>query len=353
MKKITLFKRISQIERINFTRNLGVMLGTGLPLSTALKILSKQSRKELLKEVLIEVRKDIRSGSSLFDSLSKHPKVFSRFYLNMVNVGEEGGTLKDSLVELAKQMKKTHRLKSKVKGALIYPAVIFVTMIVIGIIMMLVIVPRLNVVFLQFKLTLPITTRIIITISELLSTYLIFTIPVVIFLFLLARFYLKKPLGQRFSYKLIMALPVVGSLHKQLNAGLFARNLSSMVNSGVSIAKALRTTADTHKNIFYQNSLIRASQEVKKGRPLYEIMNEYPELYPPMVTEILEVGEETGELTALLEHLASFYEEEIDQTTNNLSVIIEPALLIFVGVAVGFFAISMLQPMYSLLEGFN
>lgn len=340
-------------ERINFTRNLGVMLETGLPLSTSLMILSKQARSKVFKKVIDQIGQQIKNGETFANSLSNHQNIFSPFYISVIKLGEESGNLQNSLKELAKQMAKTSRLQAQIKGALIYPAVILVSMMAIGVVMMTVIVPRIKVVFEQFELSLPWTTRLIILVSELLSKYLLFTTLAVLVAVSLIRWYLKRPTGQRLFYYLLMKLPVFNRLHQEFNSALFSRNLSSLITSGVHIAEALRITADTHRNVYYKNAMIRAAQEVQKGRTLYEIIGEYPKLYPPMIIEILEVGEETGQLNSLLLSLAEFYEEEIDQTTKNLSVIIEPVLLLAVGALVGFFAISMLQPMYSILQGFS
>lgn len=346
-------KRVSLREKINLTRNLGVMLETGLPLSTSLTILSKQARGKTLKRAILQIGRRIQDGETLANSLTSHQNIFSPFYISVIRLGEESGNLQSSLKELAKQMSKTSRLQAQIKGALIYPAVILVSMMVIGVVMLTVIVPRIKAVFEQFELSLPLSTRFIILVSELLSDYLLLTILVALSVVIFINWYLKKEAGQRLFYYLLMKLPILNRLHQDFNSALFSRNLSSLIIGGVHIAKALEITADTHRNIYYKNAMNKAAREVQKGRTLHEIIREYPKLYPPMVVEILEVGEETGELNSLLSNLAEFYEEEVDQTTKNLSVIIEPALLLTVGVAVGFFAVSMLQPMYSILQGFS
>lgn len=343
-------KPITLLEKVNFTRNLSVMLSSGLPLNKAMGVLSKQTNNLRFKKTILDIQENLQQGQTLADSLSLHPRAFSDFYINMIKVGEEGGTLEEVLKELAKQMKKTHSLKRKIKGALIYPAVIICAMFMIGIVMMIFVVPKLLTVFEQFNATLPLTTRAIIKSSNIIADNGLIFLGIISFLILFLILAIKKGIGKTYWHKTLLKLPIFGKIAKNYNSGLLARNLSSLLNSGIPIVRALKTTARTLKNSLYLNSLLEIAEEVQKGSNLSMLMDNYPNLYTAMSQQMVKVGEESGELAEMLENLAGFYEQEIDQTTKNLSSIIEPILILIIGAAVGFFAISMLQPMYSILQ---
>jgi len=350
MKNLKNLLPISQNEKINFTKNLGVMLKAGLSLDQSLSILSKQSQNHKFKKVILNLQKEVQSGHSLADSLALYPRIFSQFYINMVRVGEEGGIINQIAKELHKQMQKTGRLKSKTKGALIYPAIIIITMIIIGVIMMIAVVPKLLDMLSQFGTQLPWTTKLIIAVSRFLTSRALIIFPAFIALITALIWFFKSRKGKPIWHKIIITCPILGKLSREYNNAMLARNLNSLIESGVPIVEALKTSANTLNNYWYQKSLETAAKKVQTGKSLFEIMKDYPKLYPPMVTEMIEVGEETGQLNELLSHIADYYEEELDQATRNLSVTIEPVLMVFIGGLVTFFALSMLQPMYSILQ---
>ncbi len=341
---------ISLVEKMLFARYLAVMVKAGLPLNQALEILSKQTKNKRFAKIIGEVNKDIQRGVAFSDSLAKYPNVFSDLFVNMVRVGESGGNLEEILKLLAIQMDKDHQLVSKVKGALVYPSVIFVAMIGVGIIMMVVIVPKITATFQELKIELPISTQIIIGLSNFLSKHIWWSIGIVVAAVILVTQFLKTKVGKRGYDWLGLNLPVLSTTIPQINSARLARNLSALIEGGVPITKSLQILSAILTNSYYRESLVEATREIQKGHLLSDTLSKYPLLYPPLIIQMMEVGERTGTLGQILEELADFYEEEVGNFTKNLTNIIEPVLMVIIGAAVGFFAISMIQPMYTMMS---
>jgi type IV pilus assembly protein PilC len=293
----------------------------------------------------------IKRGEAFADSLANYPKVFNNFYISMIRVGEKGGTLEEVLKILAQHLKKDHEFRSKVFGAMIYPAVILIAMTGIGILMMILVMPKIISIFEELKVNLPLTTQILIAITKFLNHYFYIGAMVIVLLVVFIIKAIKTPKGKQIMGWLGIRTPFLKKILKKINCARFARSFSSLMKSGVAIVESLNISAQTLSNFFYIESLLQAGIEVKKGKRLQESLEKYPELYPVLVGQMIGVGEETGELENIMEKLAEFYEEEVTNITDNLASIIEPVLMIILGVAVGFFAISMIQPMYSMMEG--
>ncbi|MBU2579687.1 type II secretion system F family protein [Patescibacteria group bacterium] len=348
-KFVEQFGHISLVEKMMFSRNLAIMIKAGLSLNQALDVLAQQTKSPKFKKIINQVATDIQQGKSFSESLAKHSGVFNDLYVNMVKIGETSGNLNEILRSLAEQMKKDHDLISRVRGAMIYPAVIIAAMIGIGIIMMIVVVPKLTEVFVEMKIELPLSTRVIIGVSNFLQHNLIFSFIFLSVFIFFARLSMRIKSVKKFLHNIILHLPIFGSLSRKINSARFARNFSSLVESGVAIVKSLEITAGTLSNLYFKESLIASAQQVKKGKELSETLSCYTNLYAPMIIQMTSVGEKTGDLAGILNNLADFYEEEIDNITKNLSSIIEPIIMLVVGAAVGFFAVSMIQPMYSMM----
>jgi len=248
-------------------------------------------------------------------------------------------------------MKKDHELISRVRGAMIYPAVIIFAMIGIGILMMIMVVPKLTEIFEEMNLDLPLSTKIIIGLSNFLTNNYIWGIIILIGLIILVRLAYKIKQIKKQFHNIYLYLPIFGALIRKVNSARFARTISSLIESGVPIVKALKIVSGTLKNIHFKKALTDSALQVQKGIALSKALSNYQNLYTPMVIQMIKVGEETGNLSDILKTLADFYEEEIDNTTKNMSSIIEPVIMIIIGVAVGFFAVSMIQPMYSMMGG--
>lgn len=338
---------VPAIEVITFVHLLSVMVKAGLSLSKSLSALSKQTKNAKFSKVIEDVSISISKGNSFADALSKHPEVFDELFINMVKVGEISGTLEAILFLLAEQMKKDYELRGKVKGAMMYPAVILTVMCAVGVVAMVYIIPKMADMFKTLNVELPVTTRIMVGASYFIKDNGIFLlIGLVIFGYLFSIF--AKGKGAPIVDKVILKLPVVGEIAKKINIARFARTTSSLVRGGVSISTALKTVSRTLSNYHYKGSINSAAEKIEKGMSLKEILGNFGDLYPPLVLQMIEVGEETGSLDDILMDLAEFYESEVNETTKNLSTIIEPILMVVMGVGVGFFAISIIQPMYSI-----
>ena len=346
-----IWSRISLLEKMNFARHLATMIKAGLPLNRSLQILAKQTKNSQFAKIITEIEENVRKGQSFSDSLGKYPRVFSELFVNMVKVGETSGNLEEVLKILGSQMAKDHELRSRIKGAMIYPAVIVCAMVGIGILMMIMVVPKLSAVFEELKIDLPWTTKLVIFTGQFLSSYFISVLIGLLIMIILIRQLVKTKIGRKIIDLISLNLPILGRLTRQINSAYFARNFSSLIEAGVPIVNALQIVAKTITNSFFRQSLFISAERVQKGEALSKILENFSQLYPIMVIQMIEVGETTGTLSNILENLAGFYEEEVTNATKNLSSIIEPILMIIIGAAVGFFAISMIQPLYSMMSG--
>jgi len=336
-------------EKMFFTRNLKVMIAAGVPFPRALRILAEQSKSKKFRNALIDISEEIIKGKSFSQGLSGYPGVFSELYQNMIKVGEEAGTMEEVLDVLTQQMEREHELKSKIKGAMIYPAVIILAMLGIGFLMLVMVVPRLAETFKELNVELPLTTKIVISLGTFLAQKWYLAILLLIIFSILFRLSLKTIIGKKIIDTLILKIPIISTLIKKTNSAYTTRTLSSLIVAGVPIVRSLEIVSGASANFYFKEAMARVAEKVKKGEKLSEAMKSYSNLYPPLVLGMMEVGEETGETSGILAKLADFYEEEVTTATKNLASVIEPILMLFVGAAVGFFAISMIQPMYSML----
>ena len=342
-----LARRVSLVDRMVFARNLAVMIGAGLPLVRSLETLEAQTSNPRLQAIIRGVRDGVLKGRSLAESLKPHERTFGPLFVNMVESGELSGNLEKVLKLLARQMRKDHDLRSKVRGALIYPAIIVVALVAVGALMMIYVVPTLTQTFRELEIALPVTTRLIIAVSELLLHYGIWVLAGAVLLGALAWRAVQTPFGRSFFHAAMLRLPILGPLLEEFNSALFSRTLASLISSGIPIVKSLEVTAGVLGNIHFRNAVLQAASSIQQGRKLGEILAERPDLFPPVVTQMVSVGEETGTLSRMLLRLALFYEDEVATVTKNLSSVIEPILMIVIGAIVGFFAVSMIQPIYS------
>ena len=343
------FSGISLKDKMMFARHLGVMLSSGLSVPRALDVISNQTKSKKFKNILAKIGEDVKTGNTLADSLAK-AGVFDDLSVNMIRVGELGGSLEEVLVLLADQLEKEHNLISKVRGAMYYPSVIFVVMIGIGIAMMTFVVPQLTAVFADTQATLPASTKMIIDSSNFMAGHKLLVLFFIIFIVLFIIIFFKTKMGKRAAAFLSLKVPVIKNIVVKVNTARFARIYASLLRSGVPVAESLKIISETLTNRYYQDAFKKVGAEVQKGKPLHEELAAYPKLFPILIVQMVEVGEETGKTVDVLSDLAKFYEEEIDQLTKNLSSIIEPVLMVIIGSAVGFFAISMIMPMYSIMD---
>lgn len=341
--------KVSLTEKMMFTRNLRVMVSAGVSLPRSLSILLTQSKNQKFKKALTEILEAVNKGKSFSESLKKYPEIFSELFVSMIKVGEESGTLENVLKNLAYQMEKEHDLKSKIIGAMVYPAVIIFAMVGIGILMLIMVIPKLAETFRELEINLPLTTRFVIGLGEFLATKWYLFLIIVFVLFFLLKNVLKTKRGKKIFDSITLKIPIVSPIIKKTNSAQTLRTLSSLIVSGIPLVRALKIVSGSLGNIYFKEAIINAIEKIRKGEKLSLALMPYQDLYPPMVIQMIEIGEETGQTSEILAKLADFYEEEVTNHTKNLSAIMEPLLMLLVGGAVGFFAISMIQPMYSML----
>ncbi|MFA6393180.1 MAG: type II secretion system F family protein [Candidatus Paceibacterota bacterium] len=344
------FGGVSLSEKIVFTNNLSGMLSAGLSLTRALVVLEKQTTNKTFKDILRSLIDDINKGETLSSGMKKYPKIFSGVFVSMVHSGEESGNLPRTLGDIGVTLKKSYDLNRKIKGAMIYPSIIVSAIFIIGVLMMIFVVPTLTKTFKDIGTELPSSTKFIIFISDSLSQHFLLFVLIVGIIIGSFVMFSKLKITVRYFDLLILKMPMLGTLIQEMNTARTARTLSSLLASGVDLSKALAITEEVLQNVHYKELIHNSIGSIEKGVALSVPFKEHINLYPVMVGEMIEVGEETGKLSQMLMDIATFYETEVDNKTKNLSVIIEPVLMVFIGVAVGFFAIAMIKPMYSVMD---
>lgn len=342
-------RRVSATDKMLFTRHLGVMLKAGLSFTRAITVLSEQTTNSYFKEVLQQIQEDVNKGSQLGESLEKHPKVFDELFVNMIKIGETGGNLEEVLDLLYLQIKKSNELISRVRGAMMYPAVIIFAMSVVGALMMIFVLPSILAIFEDMGEELPITTRILIFVSNTIQNHGVLLLLGIIGALSVLISIIRTKKGKKVFDNIILHTPTIKMIVAKINMARFCRTLSSMIASGVSIVKALEIVSRILGNTYYKESVAKAATSVQKGMILSDYFKQYPKLYQPMMLHMIEVGEETGTLEETLKQVAEFYEDDVEQVTENMSAIIEPILMLVIGAAVGVFAVSIIQPMYGIM----
>lgn len=346
--EISFLSRVKLQDKILFTRNLSAMISAGLPLSRALGVLERQTRNSKLKKIFQSISMNITKGNSLSISLGNFPKVFSKMMIAMVRVGEESGNLSESLDVIGSQLEKSSSLRKKIKGAMMYPSIIMIVMIIIGVLMLIFVVPTLTATFKDFDMELPMSTSFVIFVSDALAEHSLLVLFGCFVGITSLIFFRKTKTGGKFFDFSSLHLPIISTIVKEYNTAQTTRTLSSLLSSGIGVVDAIMITQDVIQNSYYKEVLKGASVNVQKGIVLSEAFIQNEKLYPPLASEMIQVGEETGQLSGMLKKTAEFYEEEVNMKTKNLSTIIEPFLMVIIGAAVGFFAVSMITPMYSL-----
>lgn len=346
----SVFGGIKTHQKITFAKNLGMMMNAGLPVTRALSVMGKQSKSKPFKKLLSDLETDVSHGKTLSESLGKQPKVFSPLFVSMVKAGEESGNVSGSLAIVSNQMEKSYLLGKKVRGALVYPAVIISVMIVLAILLLIFMVPTLTATFEGIGVELPLATRVLIYSSDFLVAHTLAVLSAIILLITSLGLFWRSRVGRNLADIISIRIPVIGEMIKEFESARSARTLSSLLSAGVEIIVALDVTIDVLQNHLYKEALTRARTAVEKGEAMSGVFSESSRLYPLFVGEMVAVGEETGKISEMLMGVASYYEEEVDQKTKDLSTIIEPVLMIIIGIGVGVFAISMLAPTYSLVD---
>lgn len=344
------FTAVKEYDKILLARNLGAMLAAGLALSRALSVMERQIKNPKLSATVTQISSDVRRGATLHEALAKFPRMFSNLFVSMVRAGEEGGTLPEALSVVSEQMERMYSLKKKIRGALIYPSIIVIAIFGIGSLMMIYVVPTLAQTFEEMGAQLPTTTRMVIAISDFLVGNTLLAAGGIIALLVFVLGALRTTAGKRASDFAFLHTPMIGQIVREVNSARTARTLSSLLSSGVNVLASLEITGQVVQNSYFREVIKNAGASVSKGEPLSTAFARRADLYPAFVSEMMAVGEETGALSEMLKRLAAYYEDEVDRKTKDMSTIIEPFLMVVIGGAVGFFAVSMITPIYSLSQ---
>jgi type IV pilus assembly protein PilC len=348
------FMKIKLPQKIFFTENLRVMIKAGLSLTESLRTLAMQAEQKGFRAVILEVNADVEKGQSLSQALSHHGKLFEPIFINMIATGEISGTLEKTLEQLTMQMRKDYELVSKVKGAMTYPIVILSATTLIGTLMMIFVIPQILAIFAEMKSTeRPLPTKILIFISNFFRNDWPFAIIGGLGIVFGFRYATSTPVGKRVWHRILLGSPIIGPIIKKINLARFTRTLSSLLRTDIAIVQALTITGDIVRNVYYHDACIEMSEAIKKGDTISHVLEKSPKLFPPLVVQMVAVGERAGTIDDMLEEIADFYEQQVDQIMGNMASIIEPLLILFLGGAVGGIALAIITPIYALTMKFG
>lgn len=349
-KMLSRFRHLSLTEKAVFTHNLYIMVKSSIPLAQSIGTLAQQTKNKNFAQDLTVMKSRIEKGETFAKVLSSYPHYFSEVYISMVAAGEASGRLETILQELAKQIKKERVLIAKIKGAMTYPIIVLISMFGIGIAMMVFVIPKITGIYTDAGAQLPLPTRILVGISNfIVHNGIVVAIAFVLAVISFQRI-LKTRKGKRFFDILSLKLPIAGTIITKINLARFSRTLTSLLKTDIPIVQSFQIIERTLGSIPYQESMRDAALALKKGITVVNALQARPKLFPPLVTQMISVGEESGTLDELSGEIAEFYEEDVDETMSNFSAIIEPVLLLFLGLGVGAMAIAILLPIYTLTE---
>ena len=335
---------------VNFTRQLSTMISAGLPLANSLSILVQQSKSEMSRMVA-NILQEIEGGSTFGDALSKHPREFNSLYIQLVKAGELGGVLDDILARLANNLEKSKEFQSKTRGAMIYPIIVLSAMFIVGIIMMIFVIPKLTTMYQDFNAELPLMTKVLIGISNFMLTFWWLLIAVVGGVIVMFRNWLKTKAGRKTWDRILLKIPILSELIKKIILTEFARTLALLLGAGVSLLQAMEIVTKGVGNVIYQDALNEATKQIEKGVPLSKALAKYEE-FPPILHQMISVGEETGKLDDVLAKLSTYFEQESEQAVKNLTTAMEPLIMIVLGIGVGAMVIAVIMPIYNLTSQF-
>ncbi len=342
--------RVSEDELVMLTRNMSSMLRAGLTFTRALSVIERQSTNPRLQVTVAKVAARVNQGDQIYQALEEFPETFDDLFVSMIKAGEESGKLAEALDTLSLQMERSSNLRKKIKGAMIYPAIVISVMVGIAFLMMIYVMPTIVDIFEGQDMDLPATTQGLIATSNFVNEYTLVTVLAFVSTILLIIYALRTPPGRRFTSWLVVRLPAIGTMAKETNAARTARSMASLLNSGVDVIRSLEITEDVVQNYYYKQIIRTARDRVETGTPLSQTFVENTKLYPVLVGEMILVGEETGQISDMLHELAEFYETEVERKTKDLSTIIEPLLMVVIGAGVGFFALALMGPIYSISD---
>lgn len=341
------FKRVGFNDIVNFTRQLSTMIVAGLSLPEGLTILRNQTTNKVFSDVLMDIEHQIVSGGNLGDALSKYPKYFPPTYIALVRAGESSGTLDQVLARLAETLESQRDFRGKVSGALIYPVIILIGMFGVIFVMMTVVVPKLTSLYQDMNIQLPLSTQILISVSNIFVKFWWLIIMGVVGFVLGFRSWRKTPIGERFVDTLTFKIPLFGELQKKIILVEFTRTLGMLISSGIHILEGLQILKNSLGNVLFRDAITEIAKKVEKGFPLGDSFAQYP-VFPPIVSQMMKVGEETGKLDDTLLKLSRYFQTESENLVKGLTAALEPLIMVVLGVGVGFIVISVITPIYNL-----
>jgi len=350
LTSLPFLNRIKVKDIVIFSRQFAVLISANVAMVQSLKIVLDQTENPKLKGIISEVADDVEAGTRLSEALAKHPKVFTNFFISVIRSGETSGKLEEVLNYLADEMEKDYDMMSKIKGAMIYPAIIFVLLIVVGIVMMVVVVPKLTSILTETGTELPLATKILIGLSNFLVSYWWVLLVGSVAFGAGFRFYASTPFGKRNIDLVKLKLPVFGTLFRRIYLVRFTRSMQTLLLGGVTITKSLKISADVVGNEVYKELIEETVKQVEDGNSISSVFVQSPEV-PKMVGQMMSVGEKTGKLDVVLERITYFYGREINNIIANLMTLMEPFILIIMGVAVVGVIMAIMQPMYNMQAG--
>lgn len=347
-----LFEKVGTMDVLLFSRHLSIMLKSGISIAEAIEIIEAQTQNQLFKRIVHSIKKTIVSGRTLSKALGEFPRVFDSFYLSLISIGEESGNLEKNLDYLALQIKKNLEFKKKVQAALFYPAIIFSTAILAGSGISIFVLPKLVDLLTSLDVELPFTTKVLIFIGTAMKGYGFIIFAGLIAIVVLIRTVINLPFFKPHWQKFVLSLPIYGSFIQNVELSSFCRNLGIMLSSGLPIVTALSTQADATSNIIYKKYFKTLTHDVERGKSIEEIFSSSNFKYIPLIAaRMIGVGEKTGKLDESLMYLGDYFEDEVDSAAKNFATIIEPVILILVGLIVAFIAISIISPIYQFTGG--
>ncbi len=350
-RKIKLFQRISSGEIVGFSRQLAIMFRSRIPIVEIFYTLAKQTKNPLFKEKIIQIAEDVEGGVSLSSTLTKHPKIFSQFYVSMVKSGEVSGELAEVLDYLADHLEREKDFRSKTTGAMIYPALVLIVVLVVIAAMTLFVIPQLGEMIREMEMEIPFMTRLVLGFSDLLRKWGVFFV-VGVFILMIAFFrFLKTKEGKKIFAKFSLKIPILGGFLQKVYLTRFAENLSTLISGGLPIARALEITADIVGNDVYRTIILKTRDGVRRGETISSILEGYPEAVPPLFTQMTLVGEKAGQVSPALMHIVGFYRRDVERTLDNFVGFLEPLLIIFLGIVVAGLMVSVLMPIYQVALG--
>ena len=345
------FSRISSKEMVIFFRQLSTLVNAQVRIVSALRILTRQVSSNKFRALIEDLATEVEGGKSFSETLAMYPNLFPELYASLIRAGEASGTLDKSLLYLADQIEKDYDLKSKVRGALSYPAFIIVTLIVVGAMMMIFVMPSLTGVLTESGAELPMATKLIVATSNFLRGYWYLCLGGLAAAVIGLRYFVRTPSGRYLMDSLLIKTPLMGPFLKKIYLYRFSHHFSNLLAGGISIVKALQLISDIIGNWVYRDIFQEAASEVQMGKTLREVLEGYKEI-PPLVHQMVEVGQQTGELQSIMGKLSNFYEKEVDNGIANLTTMIEPIIMVIIGLAVGIMVAGILMPIYNLSSNF-